>query len=97
MTKELIRKYRTEVAMFQRKLTITTHHVSPEYCFDHSPITVSENHDGTWFANHAKLGCSKDYQTMRGAVFGLTSDHACVLLAIYDEKGERLDDSLEGM
>jgi hypothetical protein len=56
---------------------VTADHVSPNYCFRNHPVRVRQNHDGTWFADAAKLGCSKDYGVWDDAVFALFRDHAC--------------------
>ena len=57
---------------------VTATHSHPEYCFEATEVRVSlDRGDGTYFAEHPKLGCGKGFATPQEAIEGLFGAHAC--------------------
>jgi len=53
-------------------------HSHPEYCFEATEVRVSRDRgDGTYFAEHPKLGCGKGFATPQETIEGLFGAHAC--------------------
>lgn len=71
--------------MIKTKYNVSASHPHPEYAFNNTEVMVAENHDGTFFANHPKLGCGKDYKTAEAAIRGLFQSHACNVTKIEEK------------
>lgn len=66
-----------------RHFLVTAKHKVPAYSFDRHPVRVSrDSRYGTFYANAARLGCSKNYKTERDAIYALFQDHACYAIEI---------------
>lgn len=82
----------------RRTVYLTARHVSPSYCFQAEPVTVSatvsSDRNGLpvvrYYADHAKLGCGKDAKSPADAVLSLARDHACNWIEVRDADGNHV-------
>jgi hypothetical protein len=57
---------------------VSADHSHADYCFRATAVRVSRDRiDGTYFAQHPKLGCGKSRPTPEQAIRHLFHDHAC--------------------
>jgi len=74
----------------EQTLTFSADHVSPDYRFDHAVARIGyDTSSGRYYADAAKLGCSKSYATPRDALRAMLHDHACTQVIIHDPMWER--------